>query len=170
MSVVFHGLMPSSLNGPTNAAILSWFQPFWHDSKLFTIFLFGALSHKRLHCLRKEKTGDIFRPPDNELLNFLELESIKRVNEAIQNPSRALSDAVIISVMCLVNNTVIGDELMWDDNLRSPFQSPLRDLQWLDIYGRLMPNPVHLSGLAQLIKLRGGVEQIQLPGLAPIIS
>src|ERR1700733_1516585 len=119
--------MPSSLNG--SAAILSWFQPFWHDPNLFTIFLFGALSHKRLHCLRKEKTGDIFRPTDKELLNFLELESIKRVNEAIQNPSRALTDAVIISVMCLVNNG--GDEFMWDDNLRSPFESPLRDLQWL---------------------------------------
>jgi hypothetical protein len=160
--------MPGSLNGPRSAAILSWFRPFWHDSNLFTIFLFGAVSHKRLHRLRKEKTGDIFRPPDNELLNFLELESIKRVNEAIQNPSRALNDAVIISVTCLVNNG--GDEFTWDDNLRSPFESPLRDLQWLDIYGRLMPNPVHLSGLAQLIKLREGLEQIKLPGLAPIIS
>ena len=98
----------------------------------------------------------------------MELESIKRVNEAIQNPSRALNDAVIISVTCLVNNG--GDEFTWDDNLRSPFESPLRDLQWLDIYGRLMPNPVHLSGLAQLIKLREGLEQIKLPGLAPIIS
>ena len=160
--------MPSSVNGPRSAAILSWFQPFWHDSNLFTIFLFGAVSHKRLHCLRKENTADISRPPDNKLLIFLELESIKRVNEAIQSPSRVLNDTVIISVMCLVNNR--ADELMYDDNLRSPFESPLRDLQWLDIYGRLTPNPVHLSGLAQLIKLREGLEQIKLPGLAPIIS
>ena len=158
--------MPSSLNG--SAAILSWFQPFWHDPNLFTIFLFGALSHKRLHCLRKEKTGDIFRPPDKELLNFLELESIKRVNEAIQSPSRALTDAVITSVGCLLNNG--WDGLMLDGNPRSPFQSPLRGLQWLDIYGMLMPDPVHLSGLAQIIKLRGGLEQIKLPGISPILS
>jgi hypothetical protein len=32
-----------------------------------------------------------------------------------------------------------------------------------------MSNPVHLSGIAQLIKLRGGLEQIKLPGLAPIL-
>jgi hypothetical protein len=132
------------------------------------MFLFGAISHQRLHCLRKGKTGDIFRPQDNEMLIFFELESIQRVNEAIQNPSRALSDEVILSVMILVHNRV--DELMLDENLRSPFQSPLRGLQWLDIYGRPMPNPVHLSGLIQLIKMRGGLEQIKLPGLAPILS
>jgi hypothetical protein len=96
------------------------------------------------------------------------LEAIKGVNEAIQNPSRGSSDEVIMSVIGLVNNR--GDELTWDENLRSPFQSPLRDLQWLDIYGRLRPNPVHLRGLAQLITLREGLEKIEFPGLAPIIS
>jgi hypothetical protein len=102
------------------------------------------------------------------MLVFFELKSIKMVNEAIQQPSKALSDAVILSVGALVNNR--GDELMWDENLRSPFQSPLQSLQWLDIYGSLLPNPVHLSGLAQMIKLRGGLEQTELPGLAPILS
>jgi hypothetical protein len=102
------------------------------------------------------------------MLIFFELESIKMVNAAIQKPSRALSDAVILSVSCLVN--VRGDELMWDENLRSPFQSPLRSLQCLDMYRSLFPNPVHLSGLAQLIELRGGLEQIKLPGMAPILS
>jgi hypothetical protein len=102
------------------------------------------------------------------MLIFFELESIKMVNAAIQNPSRALSDAVILSVSCLLNNC--WDELMLDGNPRSPFQSPLRGLQWLDIYGMLIPDPVHLSGLAQLIKLRGGLEQIKLPGISPILS
>jgi hypothetical protein len=99
---------------------------------------------------------------------FFELESIKMVNEAIQNPSRALSDAVITSVAVLINNR--GDELMLDENLRSPFQSPLRGLQLLDTIGSLLPNPVHHSGLAQMIKLREGLEQTELPGLAPILS
>jgi hypothetical protein len=99
---------------------------------------------------------------------FLELESIKMVNEAIQNPSRALSDAVITSVAILINSR--GDEIMLDENLRSPFQSPLRSLQWLDMYGSLLSNPVHVSGLAQLIKLRGGLEHIKLPGISSIVS
>ena len=98
---------------------------------------------------------------------FFELESIKMVNEAIQNPSRALSDAVIASVGCLVHSG--WDESMWDESLRSPFQSPLQGLQLLDIYGSILTNPVHLSGLAQLIKLRGQ-GQTKVPGLASIIS
>jgi hypothetical protein len=110
----------------------------------------------------------IFKSQDKNILKFLELESIKMVNKAIQNPSRALTDAVITSVSCLLNNC--EDELMLDGNPRSPFQSPLRGLQWLDIYGSILTNPVHLSGLAQLVKLRGGLEQIKLPGISPILS
>lgn len=102
------------------------------------------------------------------MLEFSELESIKEVNKAIQNPSRALSDAVILSVGCLANNR--ADELLWDKNIRSPFQPPLRNLQWLDIYGSLLPNHVHLTGLTQLIKLKEGLERTELPGLAAILS
>lgn len=96
------------------------------------------------------------------------MESIKEVNIAIQNPSRALSDAVILSVGSLANHC--GDEFMWDMNIQSPFQSPLQGLQWLDVYGCLLPNHVHLNGVAQLIKLREGPENVGLPGLALIIS
>jgi hypothetical protein len=130
--------------------------------------MFRALSHKQLHWLRRGKTGDQFRPQDKQMLEYLELESIKRVNKAIQDPSRALSDAIIMSVACLANNRV--DELVWDENITSPFQSPLQSLQWLDIYGSLLPNPVHRAGLAQLIKLRGGLESTELARLSPILS
>jgi hypothetical protein len=139
-----------------------------YDSTLFTVFLFGATAHWRLHWLTKGKTGEIFKPQDKEMLVISQSESIKEVNKAIQHRSRALSDAVILSVICLANNT--EDELLWDKNLRLPFQPPLRGLQWLDIYGSLLPNPIHLAGLAQLIKLREGLERINLPGLAPILS
>jgi hypothetical protein len=148
--------------------ILSWLQLSWHDPTFFSGVLFAAVSHQRLHYLRKGETGDIFRSQDKKMLIFFELESIKMVNAAIQNPSQALSDVVITSVGCLVHSSC--DELMWHENLRSPFQSPLRGLQWLDILGSLLSNPVHLSDLAQLIKLRGGLEQIKLLGISPILS
>jgi hypothetical protein len=167
-SVLWPGLMPSSPNGIRNTVISSWFQLSWQDSTLFTLFLYGAISHQRLYECIKGQASSIFRLPDKQKLEFLELESIKTVQRAIQDPSRALSDAIILSVVCLVNNR--GDELVWDENIRSPFQPPLRSLQWLDLYGSLLPNPVHLTGLAQLIKLRGGLEKTMLPGLAPILS
>lgn len=54
--------------------------------------------------------------------------------------------------------------------LESPFQAPLRSLQWLDIYGSVSASPVHLQGLTQLIHMRGGLEMVQLPGLGAILS
>ena len=102
------------------------------------------------------------------MLVFFELQSIKIVNEAIQNSSpQALSDGVVTGVSCLVHSS--WDESMWDESIKSPFQPPLRGLQLLDIYGSILTNPVHLSGLAQLIKLRGQ-GQTKVPGLASIIS
>jgi hypothetical protein len=146
----------------------SWYHLSLCDTTLFTAFLFGAISHWRIHWHTKGKPGEIFRPQDQEMLVISESESIKEVNKAIQDPSRALSDAVILSVICLANNR--GDELLWDEDLPLPFQPPLQGLQWLDIYGSLLSNPIHLAALAQLIKLRGGLERIKLPGLAPILS
>ncbi|GAM43752.1 hypothetical protein TCE0_060r18818 [Talaromyces pinophilus] len=54
--------------------------------------------------------------------------------------------------------------------LESPFLAPLRSLQWLDIYGSVSASPVHLQGLTQLIRMRGGLEMVQLPGLGAILS
>jgi hypothetical protein len=160
--------MPSSPGKPRSTAVLSWFQLSLHDPTLFTTSIYHAISHQRLYWLTKGKTGNISWPQDTQTLANFELESIKEVNKAIQNPSRSLRDAVIMSVGCLANSS--RDELLLDKNIRSPFQSPLRSLQWLDIYGIILPNRVHLTGLAQLVKLRGGLDMTSLPGLAPALS
>lgn len=97
-----------------------------------------------------------------------EVEAISLINQAIQDPARALTDAVILSVLSLATNRV--DNSVFGKESRTPFQPPLRNLQWLDVYGKLSPNPVHMKGLAQLVMLRGGLEKIELPGLAAIIS
>jgi hypothetical protein len=102
------------------------------------------------------------------MLAILEMESVKEINKAIQTPSRALNDAIILSVGCMASSN--GDELVSNRNSRSPFQPPLRSLQWLDIYGGLLPNRVHWTGLAKLIKLKEGLERIRLPGLASMLS
>lgn len=62
-----------------------------------------------------------------------------------------------------------------DDNDRRrhrpiPFKPPLTQLQWLDVYASLPPNLVHLRGLTELIKLRGGLKNIKLPGLATTVA
>lgn len=99
---------------------------------------------------------------------MVEIETIKLINEAVQDPARAASDAVLLSVLCMAHNTS-NDSSQQRANV-TPFTAPLQRLQWLDVYGSLPPNLVHVKGLIQMVMLRGGVEKIELPGLASIIS
>lgn len=168
VSVVWPSLMPSSSPGRRSEGVVGWLEYAWQDPTLFMLVLYCAICHQRMQWLIKGKPTGVFEPPFKQMLAISELESIKEVKNAIQNPSRAISDGVILSVACLANYR--GDELLWDSNIQSPFQPPLQDLQWLDVYGSLSPNFLHLNGLAQLLKLREGPEKIMLAGLASILS
>lgn len=167
LSFSWPGLMPSSL-GRKSMTVSSWFQLSRHDPTLFATSLYSAISHERLYWHTKGNTGAIFKPREKYIRAKLELEAIKEVNNAIQSPSRAVSDAVLLSVASLANYS--GYKLLPSNNAQLPFQSPLRSLQWLDIYGSLPSNHVHLTGLAQLVKLKGGLQRIKLPGLASALS
>jgi hypothetical protein len=159
--------MPSSSRQIKSISVFSWFELSRQDSTLLTLFLYCAISHHRLRQRIRGWTGNISGVPNRQMLRISELESIKEVNKAIQSPSRAVSDAVILSVASLANHS--GDDSVWDTK-PSPFEPPLRSLQWLDIYGCLLPNHVHLNGLVQIIKLREGPGKTRLPGLAAILS
>jgi hypothetical protein len=97
-----------------------------------------------------------------------EADAIARINRAIKVPSEAATDSLILCVLCMATNKL--ENPLWEDMRESPFGSPLRSLQWLDVYGRLSPHLVHQAGLRQLVSLRGGLEKIELPGLATVIS
>lgn len=99
---------------------------------------------------------------------MIEIESIKLINRAVQDPGRAASDAVLLSILCMAHNTSHNADQRRSS--RTPFTAPLQRLQWLDVYGSLPPNIVHVRGLIQMVMLRGGVEAIDLPGLSSILS
>ncbi|KAL4868869.1 hypothetical protein BDV12DRAFT_208936 [Aspergillus spectabilis] len=160
--VLWPGLMPSSPIGGIHAGVHAWFLYSQSDPTLHNAMLFGSFSHRR--ALIKGQ-GDFYaRDVKNMTLSLVN--SISMINKDIQNPSRALVDEVILSVLCLANN----DNPRGEKTQESPFQPPLRSLQWLNIYGSLSPNSIHQAGLANLVCLKGGLEKIELPGLAAIIS
>jgi hypothetical protein len=97
-----------------------------------------------------------------------EADAIARINRAIKIPAEAVTDEMILCVLCMATNKL--ENPLWEDITDSPFNAPLRSLQWLDVYGRLSPHPVHQAGLRQLVSLRGGLEKLGLPGLATVIS
>ncbi|KAL4930488.1 uncharacterized protein BDV17DRAFT_280747 [Aspergillus undulatus] len=160
-------LWPGLTPGPSGTNMQSWFPMSLSDPTLFTAFLFGSLSHMRVQALNGWIPKQLFHSKQQRLLERVEMETIKMVSREMDNPTRAVSDAIIWSVVCMAHNKA-------DDNLPSfksnPFTAPMQRLQWLDVYGSLPPNLVHIGGLIQMINLRGGIDKIQLPGLASVIS
>lgn len=108
-----------------------------------------------------------FEAREQRLLGSCYIRTISMINRELSTPSRALGDAVIWAVLCLAHN-LSDDAVVPLQN--TPFTAPMSRLQWLEVYGSLRPSLVHVEGLIQMVNLRGGLDQIELPGLAAVIS
>ncbi|KAJ5121057.1 uncharacterized protein N7515_009018 [Penicillium bovifimosum] len=148
--------------------LTKWFHLSMSDPALFTAFMFGALCHLRVQCRNRWVTGTKFGRREARALELCEMESIKLISQAIQDPSRAVSDAVLLSVICMAHHQ--ADKNISQQHQRTPFDPPFPRLQWIDVYGCLPPNMIHIKGLLQLVELRGGLTNIPTEGLAATIS
>lgn len=166
LSMLWPGLLPAASHGNNHPGVNAWLiNSATHDA-LHSTLLFGSYSHRRTLWLVKQRGH--FNDEDAKRLAICEADAIMKVNQAIQNISGAAADCIILCVLCMATNKVEGP--MWNDSKTRAFPAPLTSLQWLDIYGRLSPHPVHQAGLVQLVRFRGGLDKIELPGLAAIIS
>jgi hypothetical protein len=125
--------------------------------------MFGAAVHM-----------DVLRRPrinlDNPIRLFHKVHTMKLLKEELQSPDKVLLDDVILAVLALGTNEV---ETMVNNmryQPRSPFNSPLRSAQWLDVYGSMSGVPEHVTAMRSLVARRGGLENIELDGLAEILS
>ncbi|RAL04298.1 uncharacterized protein BO80DRAFT_484653 [Aspergillus ibericus CBS 121593] len=166
--VLWPGLTPVSPGQETRPASCNWLPLALQDRTLFTAFVFGSLSHKRVRWVNGWISRDSFQPEEQRILQYCEMETIKNVTREVSNPNRAVCDAVILSVVCMAHN--VAEDNGRGLHLTSPFDPPLPRLQWLDIYGALPPNLVHIKGLVQMVRLRGGLQNLTLPGLAATLS
>lgn len=165
-SVLWPTLTPGSSRSEVSA--LNWFPLMMSEPTLMTAITFGSLSHQRVQWLNRWIPDGAFREREQQLLRVCEMETIELINQEMKKPGRAISNAVILSVMCMAHNaTDISEERQFR---HIPFTAPMRRLQWIDVYGSLRPNLVHIQGLISMINLRGGLEAIDLPGLAPVVS
>ncbi|KAJ5951667.1 uncharacterized protein N7479_010080 [Penicillium vulpinum] len=165
-SVVWPGLAPRPRN--VKAAANKWFDLSMADPALFTAFMFGSLCHLRVQWQNNWVQGTVFGQRERRALQLCEMESIKLINQAVRDPNRAVSDAVLLSVICMAHHQ--AEEGSVQQHRRTPFDPPFPRLQWIDVYGCLPPNMIHIKGLLQLIKLRGGLANIPTEGLAATIS
>ncbi|GFF36945.1 hypothetical protein IFM58399_04723 [Aspergillus lentulus] len=170
IDVLWPNLTPPTPGDRDVSATKNWLPLSLSDPVLFTAILFGSLSHQRCRWINRQTPDGAFSPRDQRLLQQCEYETIKLANKAFSDPdhNRILSDSMILSVVCLAHNIADDNDSRRHRNV--PFTPPLTQLQWLDVYASLPPNLVHLRGLVELIKLRGGLKNIKLPGLATTVA
>jgi len=125
--------------------------------------LFGAIVHM-----------DVLKSPrlslDNPNRLHHKLQTMRLLKKELEDPGGTPWDDLILTVLTLGHNEVETVENNIKDKRRSPFNSPLTRVQWLDVYGSISHFPVHVSALRSLIDRRGGLEKIELVGLAEVVS
>lgn len=135
---------------------------------LFTAFLYGAAGH--LQTRKRLGSAHVTPQTREEKLEQIvcETETIKQLNKMMLDPQQICTDEVILAVLCMAFNKI--DYSKWTADIDPAPKAPLRNLQWLDVYGGLSLNDQHVKGLFALLHTRGGVDQLKLPGLAETLS
>jgi len=94
-------------------------------------------------------------------------EIVKRMCITMRDPEEAGKDVNIFAIAALAKN---GEPEKGYVPLKTPTQGPLRSLQFLNKLALTESVPVHYKALTKLIELKGGLEEIKLPGLSALIS
>ena len=125
--------------------------------------LFHALSWATFSHL------DLRRPDEEHFTSALKhkSEAIRLVNEKLSHWSGPASDALILAITLLMMD---GNGPDPPESVFGGFRPVLTYLQWLNITGRILWLSVHKTILIRLVGERGGLTELQTPGLAELIQ
>jgi hypothetical protein len=162
-------LLPGLASGAPNteAEVAQWLSRALTSPALFDAFMYGAATHMQT----RRRLGNVrIEPQTNQEKRELivsEAETIKHLNRVMRDPCHAITDETILAVLCMGFNRVDGSAWPRAD---PPLKPPLRNLQWLNVYGTLSGNEIHVRGMIKLIEMKGGLESLKMPGLAETVS
>lgn len=141
----------------------AWLAKTYERPVVMHAMIFGAAVHM-----------DVLRRPrinlDNPIRLFHKVQTMNLLKEELRRPEKMPLDDVILAVLALGTNEVETMTKNMEYQARSPFNSPLSSAQWLDIYGSMSGVPEHVTAMRSLVGRRGGLENIELDGLAEILS
>lgn len=95
-------------------------------------------------------------------------ELVRSLSLAMQDPVEACKDINILAIVALAKTW--KPQRATEAPTKVPNQGPLKSLQLLDTLALSKIDPIHFDGLLKIIELKGGLEKIEIPGLATIIS
>jgi len=128
--------------------------------------MFGAAVHLQTRRLLQHPNGVVQAAAETPQLLALQYRATQWLSKTMQDPALAASDETICAVMVLACS---GAELTVPRSSRTCFDPPLKSMQWLDVYATVNMSEMHFRGLEQLINMRGGLENLEMDGVADII-
>ncbi|KAJ8103419.1 hypothetical protein POJ06DRAFT_279217 [Lipomyces tetrasporus] len=159
--VVLPALFPDGANSSNVRASL--IQMSISNPCVLHIFITGALTNSPQGTL-----GDT--PSDRIALDMFRsrAEMVRSLSIAIKDPVEACKDINIFAIVALAKAGKF--QKVEEMPLKTPKQGPLKSLQLLNWLALSEIDPIHFDGLSKLIELKGGLEKIEIPGLAALIS
>ncbi|KAK5938121.1 hypothetical protein PMZ80_009710 [Knufia obscura] len=159
-AVSYAQLFPSGKNSSVSRMAKDWFQQ--------CLSTRGIL-HTALFC--QAMRAQAARPgwsalPSNELI-LCQTEAVHAINDKLRQTATACDDEIVRIVFSLTWHGSIKQ----DPPARTPRQSPLADLQSLKMFlGIITCDPFHAQGLDNILRMRGGLNKLDMPGLAFLVS
>lgn len=109
---------------------------------------------------------------DNPIRLYHKVQVLNLLRGELDLPAAAQAplENLILAVLCLTSNEIETMVLNTRNKITSPFNPPLPSLQWLDVYGSIIHIKEHTLALRDLVNRKGGLEHIELEGLAEVLS
>lgn len=138
-----------------NSVAKAWLSACMGNPFLFDVFMWST-------CIKRDFIrGSRAYCNSTQALTY-KLAGIQQVNEVFSNERKALTDGVILAIAGLAAHEVVD----FTEEKIKPFNSPLQSAGLLDIYGGMRVFPEHRDAILRFVALRGGIENLTLPGLA----
>ncbi|KIV80117.1 hypothetical protein PV11_07640 [Exophiala sideris] len=129
------------------------------DELLLNTFVWTAAVEMSLH----DNTANTMQKNKAVMLSC-QTKAVKTVREQIEQGS--VTDAVIFAVLALAISDTEPVPVAQEKPCYGSFDPPLRSLGWLEYLSRLRWTRSHMDVLRRLVAARGGLDNIETPGIA----
>jgi len=159
-AISYTSLFPPAKNAKVGQMAKDWFQQCLKTK---------GILHTALYC--QAKRTQAMRPgmmvlPVKELV-LCQTEALHAINDKLTQSATACDDESLRIVFSLTWHGAVKQDMLHF----VPRQAPMGHLQSLRFFmGIINCDPVHAQGLDNMIALRGGLDKLEMPGLAFLIS
>lgn len=158
-------IVAPSATDPRMSSFKEWFSAGLEYPTLFSALMHGAANHMHAMAAMSKQT---IAPLESLELAACELETIQRLNEALQRPDLDNNtDEIILAV-----NQLLFTFRGYQENkkVKGPFHALFSGVQDLDTFTFLSENMIHRQGLLAIIERLGGLSKMRIVGAASMVS